>query len=513
MSLPELVIEYRDPETLRRNPKNAKDHPPEQIEALAKAFQQFGMNSPIALKDDGEEIGAGHARLDAALLLLSRGEKIARSPDGRSIPTMIVPGLSEAEWRAYVIADNRLAELGTWNIATLRLELGELQGLGFDIGLTGFTLASLDSLGAGLPSGGKGGAGASGAGALAERFGVVPFSVLNAREGWWQARKAAWLALGIKSEVGRGENLLKMSDTVLEPDPEKRAKARAQSANLKDGLTHNIGMHPYDGTEGGSASGAGTSIFDPVLCELAYRWWSPPSGMVLDPFAGGSVRGVVAAKLGRHYHGIDLRPEQVEANQLQAQEILGPGDGLAQWSCGDSTAMDDLLAPGEKADFIFSCPPYADLERYSDDPRDLSTLDYPEFVRAYAEIIRRAAARLKKDRFACFVVGEVRGPSGNYRGFVPDTIRAFEAAGLALYNEAILVTAAGSLPMRAGKGFEVTRKLGKTHQNCLVFLKGDARKATKAVGPVEFGSFDPGDVEPGQETKYGEKVLSLGGEV
>src|SRR5574337_294332 len=69
------------------------------------------------------------------------------------------------------------------------------------------------------------------------------------------------------------------------------------------------------------ATASGTSIFDPVLCEIAYRWFSPPGGTVLGPFAGGSVRGIVAAKLGRQYIGGELRPEQVEANRAQADEL------------------------------------------------------------------------------------------------------------------------------------------------------------------------------------------------
>jgi DNA modification methylase len=65
----------------------------------------------------------------------------------------------------------------------------------------------------------------------------------------------------------------------------------------------------------------GTSIFDPVLCELAYSWFSPKGGIVLDPFAGGSVRGIVASKLGRQYIGVDLRAEQVAANRKQGDEL------------------------------------------------------------------------------------------------------------------------------------------------------------------------------------------------
>ncbi len=72
------------------------------------------------------------------------------------------------------------------------------------------------------------------------------------------------------------------------------------------------------------------------------------------------------------------------------------------------------------------------------------------------------------------------------------SVAAFEAAGLKLYNEAVLVTSAGSLPLRAGKPFEKSRKLGKSHQNVLVFVKGDPVAATAAVGPVEFGALDLG---------------------
>lgn len=91
----------------------------------------------------------------------------------------------------------------------------------------------------------------------------------------------------------------------------------------------------------------------------------------------------------------------------------------------------------------------------------------------------------------------MRDKRGNYYGFVPDTVAAFQAAGLGYYNEGILVTVAGSLPIRAGKQFETSRKLGKTHQNVLVFLKGDAKAATKAVGPVEFGELPDDDAEFG----------------
>jgi len=274
---------------------------------------------------------------------------------------------------------------------------------------------------------------------VAQKFIVPPFSVLSARDGDWQARKRAWAAMGIRGEVGRGVNLIRYSDTT--------------SLGEKD-----------------------TSIFDPVLCECVYRWFSPVGGQVVDPFAGGSVRGVVAACLGRKYWGSELRAEQVEANREQAAQLcpeLPP-----QYVLGDSM---ETLATAPDADLVFSCPPYGDLETYSDDPRDLSGMEWHTFAAAYKTIIHRACKRLKNDRFACFVVGDFRDPRGFYRDFVSETIRGFRESGLELYNDAVLVTAVGSASMRVTKQFEAGRKFCKTHQNVLVFCKGDWRKATAAL--------------------------------
>src|SRR5688572_26019357 len=82
-----------------------------------------------------------------------------------------------------------------------------------------------------------------------------------------------------------------------------------------------------------ATTGSGTSIFDPVLCELIYRWFCPPRGVVFDPFAGGSVRGIVASKLGRAYVGIDLAEGQLAANRMQADAICD--EPMPDWRRGD----------------------------------------------------------------------------------------------------------------------------------------------------------------------------------
>ena len=235
---------------------------------------------------------------------------------------------------------------------------------------------------------------------------------------------------------------------------------------------------------------SGTSIFDPVLCELIYRWFSREGDTILDPFAGGSVRGVVASCLKRKYIGVDLRQEQVDANREQLSICTDP---LPEWLTGNSLNINELT-DNVQADLIISCPPYVDLEVYSESPEDLSTMNYPEFIKSYREIISKTCSQLKTDRFACFVVGDVRDAKGNYYGFVADTIRAFTDAGMSFYNDAVLLNIIGTAAVRAGKPFKTARKLCKVHQNVLIFVKGNAKKAAARLGDCEFGEIKSDNV-------------------
>ena len=102
-------------------------------------------------------------------------------------------------------------------------------------------------------------------------------------------------------------------------------------------------------------------------------------------------------------------------------------------------------------------------------------MPYKDFIYVYREIIRKSCELLKNDRFAVFVVGDVRDKNGFYQNFVSDTIQAFIDSGLRLYNEMILVNQTGNLYMRAGRYFSTGIKVGKQHQNVLVFYKGNPK--------------------------------------
>lgn len=274
---------------------------------------------------------------------------------------------------------------------------------------------------------------------LREMYGEAPFSILNTCSSEWVKQKDRWKKMGIKSEVGRD----------------------APCLHFQSG---------YDKDKGDSTDQAYTSIFDPYLTEICYRWWCPDNGTILDPFSGGSVRGLIAAMTGHKYAGIDIRPEQIEANEQQVKDLItNPEWTKPVYFCGDSNKVLDTIA-NNAFDMIFTCPPYADLEVYSTLDGDISNMDYSDFLTAYRSIIKKSCDKLKPSGYAVFVVGEVRDKHGNYYGFVPDTIRAFTDIGMKYYNEAILANPVGSGAMRARKNMQ-TQKLVKRHQNVLVFKK------------------------------------------
>lgn len=127
----------RDPATLRGYDKNTRTHTTEQLTAIRRSIDRFTFTNPVLLRDNGIDIGAGHARVAAALL----------APALKTVPTRIIPGLTDDEWRAYIIADNQLAITGSgWSEDLLRSELLDLRTSGFDISLTGFDSIELSNL-------------------------------------------------------------------------------------------------------------------------------------------------------------------------------------------------------------------------------------------------------------------------------------------------------------------------------------------------------------------------------
>lgn len=426
----ELKIEYLPIKALKPYEKNTRKHKDLDVDNIALSIQKYGFNDPVGIATDENLIICGHGRVLACKKL---GIK--------EVPCIRLDHLSEQERREYAIAHNATAELSEWDLDILPDELADLDlsDFDFDFGIedeeeeteTEYSADDTEHK------------------SLVDRFIASPFSILDTRQGYWQERKKLWKELGIASEIGRKQNLIDDSST--------------------DG--YHSGLDTF---------APSTSIFDPVICEVAYKWFCTDNGRIYDCFAGGSVRGVVASKLGYEYHGIDLRAEQIEANKKNAKDIgVNPN-----WYCDDSLNADKYI-DDNSCDMVFSCPPYADLEVYSDDPRDISNMDYDNFCKVYAEIIAIACKKLKQDRFAVFVVGDVRGKNGFYRNFVDYTKKCFNENGLLTYNELILIEQVGTGGLRANNYIK-NRKVVKTHQNVLVFYKGNPKRIKQNYSKIEI---------------------------
>lgn len=412
--------------------ENNPRHNEKAVEAVAESIKQFGFKVPIVI-DKNNVIIAGHTRAKAARLL---GLEF--------VPCIVADDLTPEQIKAFRLADNKTGELAEWDFEKLEKELEELTAFDVDMSLFGFDESIFESdfmdEAAELEENRE---------TLQERFIIPPFSVFDTKQGYWQDRKKIWKKI-IKSGEGR------------------------ESGLLGDGLKK-LAEKYYSGSDL-----TGTSIFDPVLCEVLINWFCPAGGKVLDPFAGGSVRGLVSVLLGNDYTGIDLSEKQIKANIknynaiADRQDLNGDDLKKPKWINDDSTNVDLLVK--EKHDFLLTCPPYADLEVYSDNPKDLSNMPYDEFKKAYTNIICKAVEKLKDNAFAAIVVGEVRDKHGYYYNFVGDTIAAFRCAGMEYYNECILLNPISTGAMRAGRQFEAGRKVVKTHQNVLIFVKGNEKE-------------------------------------
>jgi hypothetical protein len=198
-----LLVEMRPIGRLIPFARNARTHSADQVAQIAASIAEFGFVNPVLIGPD-DVIVAGHGRVMAA-------ERLGLA----EVPVIVLRHLTDAQRRAYVIADNKLALNASWNEALLAAEIADLRVAAVDLDLLGFAedelgrllddLASDQSHGEQETQGGESQA-ASGSerSTLAERFGIPPFSVLDARKGWWQDRKRAWIDLGIRSELGRG---------------------------------------------------------------------------------------------------------------------------------------------------------------------------------------------------------------------------------------------------------------------------------------------------------------------
>lgn len=425
-----LKIEYVKTAELKAYANNAKEHPAEQVEQIKKSISMFGFNDPIAVWHNNEVI-EGHGRLIAATEL-----------GLDTVPIIRLDGLSEEERRAYMLAHNKLTMNSDFNADLLALELESITDI--DMSEFGFEELAFDDIDAVTN--------VVNSGALQDKFIMPPFSVLDARRGEWLERKRIW-----RDKIG---------------DEGQARDVSVFDDNMKKYVTDVF---------------ASASILDPVLSEVICKWFTiGDNSNVFDVFAGDTVFGYVSATLGHNFTGIELRKEQADFNN---QRTAGMS---AHYICDDGCNVLQHIEEGSQ-DLLFSCPPYFDLEVYSDMEQDASNQDsYEDFYKIIDTAFTNAIKCLKDERFAVIVVGDVRNrKTGEYYCFPDDVKRTFLRNGMKFLNEIILVDPIGTARLRASRYMDY-RKVAKVHQNVLVFYKGNPQKINKVFPKIEvdYGSED-----------------------
>ena len=411
---PQAQIEYKPLSELKELPGNPRTIKKDQFEKLKKSLQDnadYFEARPIILSDrTGENI----------ILAGNQRYKAAKALKMEQVPTITLHGLTEAREREIIIRDN--VNNGEWDFDELAnaWDAMKLDEWGVSVpDINPSDQASLD---------------------LKETFLVPPFTVLDSRQGYWQDRKKAWTTLiGDKGETREG---------TLYKDINSKSWVSRQLA--------------------GSMHGGGVSVLDPCLSELIIKWFTPAGSTgnkTFDPFAGDTVFGFVSAYCGNEFIGTELRKEQADENNERTKNLN------ATYYCDDGQNIGKYVKP-ESQDLLFSCPPYFDLEKYSDDPRDASNQDYEGFIKIIDNAFTAGIKALKQNRFAVVVMSNVRANNGAYHDICGDITRIFQREGMILYNELVLVNSLAGASLRAERNMR-NRKATRCHQEVLVYKKGD----------------------------------------
>ncbi len=429
MQKPRFNIQYVKISEVKENPDNPriiKDDRFKKLVESIKGFPEMLEIRPVVVNDDMVALG-GNQRF-----------KACKEAGLKEIPIIKASSLTPEQQKEFMVKDN--VNSGEWDLDLLEKGWSDLDLDGWGLDMPGDT-----SLSPNTNDKDK----AEAAIKLADKFIVPPFTILDTRQGYWQERKKHW-------------------NTLIGDKGESRQKTLSKGAVTK--------FKPCSHTNG-------VSIFDPVLAELINRWFGLPECKTFDCFAGDTIFGYVSGHLKNHFTGIELRKEQVKINNARVKHLT------ARYICDDGQNVDMHLGP-ESQDLLFSCPPYFDLEVYSDLPNDASNQkDYEAFLTILKNAFTGAIRCLKQNRFAVITVGDIRNKDGFYYRFVDAIKDVFASNGMPLYNEMILLEQLGSLRLRVNKQM-LFRKVGKCHQNVLVFYKGNPKEIKNIFPEIDLKSVE-----------------------
>ena len=440
--------------------RNYRKHDKKNKSLIKKSLEKFGAGRSIVVDAEGEIIGGNGVYEQAQKLGLKT--KIVET-DGSELVVVKRTDLKtdDEKRKALAVMDNSTSDTSEFDMELLTAD---------------FTVDELEDFGIELPEEKEDEEEDEAKGNIDEDFIIFPCSILDQSNSKWQDRKKYWIErLDIKDNVNSREGKLYGSDLLKYP------KTYSCYLKFKDKNNEQLSFEefvekfnpPEFEEDKQSIFTKGVSVFDPVLSELSCKWFSPYNGgKIFDCFAGDCFKGLVFALCGYEFTGIELRQEQVDDNINACKKFENLN---LKYICDDGQNVDKYLEK-ESQDLLFSCPPYYNLEVYSDLPNDASNQkDYSDFLKILDNAYSKSIKILKDNRFAVIVVGNIRDKQGFYYNFINDIINIFNKNGMFLLNELILKEPINARRFSARKLFK-SRKIVKIHQNILVFYKGNPKK-------------------------------------
>lgn len=246
------------------------------------------------------------------------------------------------------------------------------------------------------------------------------------------------------------------------------------------------GENGHEGTRSGTFRADHNSVFTgthsvfpvPLAEWIILRYAGPVSGLIIDSFAGGPPRALVSSAMGYQYVGFEIRQEQIDEN-ISVLTRLGFQNNVRYIN---SSGIDLFGVDPSSCDFALTCPPYHDLEKYSELPEDISNLStYEEFNQAMFNCAEAHKRVMKPGAFVCIVTSCFRNKkTGELRDFPGDTINNFRDAGFLLWQKIILSRNFASAAVRSTNAW-AGKKLVPRHEELLVFRQPEVKNA-KAKG-------------------------------
>jgi len=244
-------------------------------------------------------------------------------------------------------------------------------------------------------------------------------------------------------------------------------KRRVRDWRRLTGETGHTGARDQSFREDHNSVYTGThSVFPAPLMEMIIvRYGGAVGSHILDAFAGGPPRGLVSAIMGHRYTGFEIRQEQIDENEALLKRLKLTG---ATYVKSDGRFL-DMASNDTLFDCAITCPPYFDLEVYSDQHDDISNLgSYSEFNASMWLCAHAHRERMKPGSFVCIIVGLFRDKKGELIDFPADTVENFRDAGFIYWQNIILSKNFASAAVRAGNAWK-GQKLVPRHENLLIF--------------------------------------------